>query len=129
MAGPGDDEVFHGRQGGDPEYPLGWLDGLPTSGRDQSCAICGNQAVAWVHRLDPDDARFRLWGKGHTLPTFWTLCRSCEDRHDAADHAGLAEVMRASPSWSDPDGDDDERIQGALGAFVRADRGRRALTD
>jgi hypothetical protein len=25
-----------------------WVDGAPTTGRDQSCAFCGTQDVAWV---------------------------------------------------------------------------------
>jgi hypothetical protein len=133
MTGDGDrdDTVTHegvlvGR--GDPEDPPGWVDGLPTSGRDQSCAICQSPTVAWVHRLDPDDARFRLWGKGHTLPSFWTLCSSCENLHSVGDHTTLAATMRTSPGRHDPAAEDDEHIQAPLGAFLRADRGRAALT-
>lgn len=109
--------------------PPGWQDGLPTSGREQTCAICMHHTVAWVHRLDPDDATFRMFGKGYTLPTFWTLCQSCEDIHAAGDHQGLADKMATSPNWIDPDEDGDEHIQAPLQAFIRADRERRPLSD
>jgi hypothetical protein len=132
MAGGGDrdDEVTHeGVERVDPADPPDWVDGLPAGGRDQSCAICQGPTVAWVHRLDPDDAKFRLWDKGHTLPSFWTLCASCEDVHAAGDHVALAATMRTAPGWLEPDADDDEHIQAPLSAFIRADRSRRALTD
>jgi|ERR1700710_904553 len=119
----------HQSTGGRTEDPPGWVDGLPTSGRDQSCAICGDRKVAWVHRLDADDVRFRMHGKGYTLPTFWTLCQPCEDIYSAGDHTAIAQTMRTAPDWIAPDAADDEHIQAPLGAFIRADRGRRALTD
>ncbi len=54
-------------------------DGLPSTGRQQSCAVCGAHPF-WVHPIDPRKACFDVGGKEHTLPTFWVLCAGCE-RH------------------------------------------------
>lgn len=72
----------------DPEH--GWL---PTTPRDQSCAICSNRDVIWLHPLAADSIRFRVYGKTHTLPTFWTLCDSCENLYVAGKDEMLVQRM------------------------------------
>ena len=107
----------------------GWVDGVPTSGTGQSCAFCGSAPVAWVHPLDPDLVRFRLFGDGYTLPTFWTLCEPCEAIYGSGDDEAAVTVMRSSGGWDgDADTEGAEYAGTALAAFRRADKGGRPLT-
>jgi hypothetical protein len=119
---------FYGDDDPPPDLP-GWVDGLPTSGRDQHCAFCGSSDVKWIHPLAADRVRYREYGKGHTLPTFWTLCDRCEDLYAAGDDQAAIEVMRTSPLWNwASDEDLDERVRQPLAVFRRADKGARRLT-
>ncbi len=106
--------------------PPGWLDGAPTSGIGQSCAFCGTRDVAWIHRLSPELVGYRVYGKGHTLPTFWTLCDGCEQLYESGDDEAAVQVMRSS--WL-PVADEDvtECIRQPLAVFRRADLGSRRL--
>jgi hypothetical protein len=108
--------------------PAGWLDGAPTSGVDQSCALCGSGAVTWVHPLAGNLVEFRVFGKGHTLPSFWTLCDRCERLYAAGDDESAVEVMKASDGWPwSTEEDVDELIRRPLAVFRRADKGARRL--
>jgi hypothetical protein len=111
-----------------PDDPTGWINGVPTSGHDQSCAICGALDVVWVHPLDPERVRYREYGKGHRLPTFWCLCDPCEQLHRAGYDQNLVELMKAAPGWYwESPADIDECLRQPLAAFRRADRGARPL--
>jgi hypothetical protein len=79
---------------GPPEHPPGWVDGVPTSGRGQSCVFCGGPRVAWVHPLNSGLVQYQAYGKGHTLPTFWTLCERCESVYRAGDDEVAVELMK-----------------------------------
>lgn len=106
------------------------MDDLPTSARDQTCAFCGGEPVAWVHPLDPDRVTFRVYGKGHTLPTFWTLCDRCEQLYQSGDVEATVELSKAaqSDSWAS-ERDVDEIVRQPLAVFARADKGARRLSD
>jgi hypothetical protein len=86
------------------EEPPDWLESLPTGAAGQSCAFCDNDAVRWVHALDPKLVQYRVYGKGHTLPTFWTLCDRCEQLYRAGDADAVVTVMMTSgrPGLGDP---------------------------
>ncbi|KQZ68801.1 MULTISPECIES: SRPBCC domain-containing protein [unclassified Nocardioides] len=92
---------------------------LPESAVGQSCAICQGQDVAWLHPLAADKVGFRAFGQGYTLPTFWTLCRQCEDLYDDRDDEALLALMQQ------PDDADDELSRSSLAAFRAADLGAR----
>jgi hypothetical protein len=110
--------------------PPGWVDGAPTSPLDQSCALCGSVQVVWVHPLDIALVTYREYGKGHTLPTFWTLCQRCEDLYQRPADLEIVEIMKASGGWFwESDEDVAECIQQPLAVFRRADRGGRPLGD
>ena len=107
------------------EDSRGWL---PSTSQDQSCAFCGAVNVLWVHPLALDRVRYRRYGKGHTLPGFWTVCDGCERLVAAgADHE-LLTVMKGSDGWLwTTDEDVQEDLGQALGVFRRADLGARPL--
>jgi hypothetical protein len=44
-----------------------------------NCAFCGRSQPRFAHRLDPRRVQFRVYDKGRTLPTFWTVCDRCEE--------------------------------------------------
>ena len=103
--------------------------GLPTSGVGQSCALCAAAEVRWVHGLDPTRVRYRVYGKGHTLPSFWMLCARCERLYAAADYPALITVMLGAPSWESFATEQiDECVRQPLAVFARADLGAVALT-
>jgi hypothetical protein len=110
---------------GPPEYPRGWVDGAPTSGRVQSCAFCGASPVAWVHPLDSGLVQYRAYGKGHTLPTFWTLCVRCEGIYETGDDEAAVELMRVymEGSW-ETDEDVDETVRKPIAVFSAGRSGR-----
>jgi hypothetical protein len=108
--------------------PYDWLDGLPTRAVGQTCAFCSSGAVRWVHALDPNLVRYRVYGKGHTLPTFWTLCDRCEQLYIAGDSASAVAVMMSTDEWAcriTGDDDIDECVRQPLDVFARADLGAR----
>jgi hypothetical protein len=110
--------------------PPGWVDGAPTSGIDQSCALCGSQVVSLVHPLAAERVRYRVYGKGHTLPTVWTVCDRCEALYAAGDDDALVELMKASDGWYwSTEADVDEIIRQPLAVFRNADKGARRLLD
>ena len=69
---------------------------LPSTGDDQSCALCGAVPVHWAHALDTAQVEYREYGKGHTLPTFWTTCDDCEQLYLDGDDDVLIERMKGS---------------------------------
>lgn len=105
-----------------------WLTSLPTSGVGQSCALCDAAEVRWVHALEPTRVRYRVYGKGHTLPSFWMLCARCERLYTAGDHEALLTLMLSAPSWESFTVQQiDECVRQPLAVFVRADLGAVAL--
>jgi hypothetical protein len=104
----------------DPDaYLMPFVDGLPVTGRNQSCGICGDHA-SWVHRLDPDKVTYREYGKGHTLPSFWTLCDSCEQAYQADDLDAL--VARSQEPHEDLSAEDlAETVRKPIEVFAAAD--------
>jgi hypothetical protein len=65
----------------------------PTHNQDQSCAFCGASRPSYRHRLDPAHVKFRVHGKGYTLPTFWAACSRCEEFVAAGDDGTLLSLM------------------------------------
>ena len=99
-------------------------DWLPTSARDQNCAVCGDENVTWLHLPATELVEFRAYDSGYTLPTFWTLCDVYETLYAAGDDTKMLTRMQQ------PDGDEgewDELAQKSLVTFRRADPGARAL--
>jgi hypothetical protein len=82
-------------------------------------------------RLTPALVQYRVYGKGHTLPTFWTLCGACERLHQAGAEEALLSIMLAnSAQWAfrvQRPKDVDEQLRQPLTVFARADLGPRAL--
>jgi hypothetical protein len=101
---------------------LGWL---PTTTRDQSCSVCGEDSVSWLHPLDPGKVEYREYGKGRTLPSFWTLCARCEDLYAAGADDELVALMRHEAGT--PAGPSDEEYRRPLAVFRRADLGGRSF--
>jgi len=97
---------------------------LPTTNRDQSCAFCARTQPHFAHRLDPEHAKFRVYGKGRTLPGFWTVCDSCEALVSDGDDVELLRRM------IDKDDAADRLLeQASLTAFRAADLGAVPLPD
>lgn len=127
----GNDEV-RGYQlvpsGPTPE-PDGWVDGAPTSGKHEHCAMCGNEPVAWVHPFAEESRRFLRWGKGHTLPQHWILCEWCETVSAEGDDETLLSIMRNHQASTMDDSEDAvESLRQTLAAYRWADRGARRLS-
>jgi hypothetical protein len=96
--------------------------GLPLTNRDQSCAFCGANRPIFVHPLDLRHVQFRVYGKGWTLPTFWTVCTECEPLIQLPDDDELLRRMLHQ--------EDDEPLRRAsLVAFRAADLGPAPLRD
>lgn len=110
----------------DPQ--LGWL---PTTARDQSCSLCGDESVVWLHPLASDKVQYREYGKGHTLPTFWTLCERCESFYTAGADDKLVDLMQraAEGTTSQPRTYVDEVYRRPLAVFRRADLGPRRFRE
>jgi hypothetical protein len=105
-----------------------WEEELPTSSVDQTCAFCGSTDVPWLHPLDMELVTFRKFGKGHTLPHFWTLCDRCEQLYRAGDEEAILRVAVEEGGW--PGGtpiDFDEEVRQPFDVFRRADAGARPL--
>jgi hypothetical protein len=110
--------------------PPDWVDGAPTSGRGQSCVFCGGSTVAWVHPLNSGLVQYQAHGKGHTLPTFWTLCESCEGVYRVGDDEVAVDLMKAHmEGFCETDEDVEETIRKPIAVFRRADRGGRRVVD
>jgi hypothetical protein len=127
----GDAAEHQGSHGPLPQSePPGWVDGAPASGRDQSCALCAGQVVTWVHPLAVHLVQYRAFGKGHTLPGFWTLCERREQLYASGDDEAVVEVMKASDGWFwQTEEEVDELVRQPLAVFRRADTGARRLVD
>jgi len=96
--------------------------GLPLTNRNQSCAFCGASRPVFVHPLDARQVRFRVYDKGWTLPTFWTVCTDCELLIQGPDDEELLRRMAHE--------EDDERLRRAsFAAFRAADLGPTPLRD
>lgn len=96
-------------------------DGLPLTNEDQACAFCGDEAPSWVHPLDPRKTEFRTAKGMSMLPTFWTVCRSCEELLASGTYDQLARVIvRAS-------GDALPAAEQVVQVFRDADLGPRAI--
>jgi hypothetical protein len=106
-----------------------WRDGLPTKSTNQSCAFCAAEQPQWIHPLDPRLVQYRVYGKGHTLPTFWTVCTRCENLYQRGLDDDLIEVMTSGPlEWSWVQSTDiAECVAQPLSVFRRADLGARKL--
>ena len=101
---------------------------LPTDSTGQSCAFCWSTEVPWVHPLDQALVRYRQFGRGHTLPHFWTLCDPCEQLYRSGDDDAIVAVLFGSDRWLEfPPPDVDEEVRKPLAVFRRADRGARPL--
>lgn len=104
---------------------------IPANNVDQACAICGTQPVSWVHPLLPDRVQFRLYGKGHTLPTYWAFCDRCEALNDRLADDELLELMMRNHAWvpeapqQPPGANVEPRL--VLGVFRFASLAKRAL--
>lgn len=101
-------------------------DWLPTTPRDQNCAICRDTSVTWLHPLAGNLVGFRAYNSGYTLPTFWTLCDSCESLYQAGEDDEMLKRMQQ------PDGEGgtwNELAQKSLATFRRADLGARLFDD
>lgn len=109
---------------GAPRYPDDWVDGAPTNSTDQSCAICGSVNVVWVHPLDIARTSYRVYGKGHSLPSFWALCEACEQMYRAGNDDAVVAVMEKYWIFQDAD----EQLRQALTVFRRADKGARRFS-
>jgi ribosomal protein S14 len=96
--------------------------GLPTTNRDQSCAFCGRSRPLFVHRFHLSSIRFRAYGRGRTLPTFWTVCERCEELVINGNDEELLLLMRHQ--------EEDALLRTAtLTAFRSADLGASRLRD
>ena len=105
-------------------------DDLPTNSVDQLCAFCNSTDVPWLHPLDRDLVTFTMFGKGHTLPHFWTLCDRCEQLYRAGDDEAILRLAVEEGGW--PGGtliDFDEEVRQPFEVFRRADLGARPLSD
>jgi hypothetical protein len=101
---------------------------LPTGSAGQSCAFCWSTEVPWIHPLDTELVSYRQFGKGHTLPHFWTLCDPCELLYRSGDDGAIVDVILGSERWrGTPPLDVDEEVRQPLAVFRRADRGARPL--
>ena len=107
----------------DDEYPL--------------CSFCGRERPVWLHDLDPDKTRFRKYGKGNTLSTWWALCQVCEDAYQSGDEdRAVGRMMVLDSEWNidwhmaERTGttfDLVESVRKPLRVFRAADRGRRRI--
>jgi hypothetical protein len=96
--------------------------GLPLTNRDQSCAFCGANSPSFVHPLDARHVQFRVYDKGWTLPTFWTVCTDCEPLIQRRDDEELLHRMMHE--------ENDKRLRRAsLATFLDADLGPAPLRD
>jgi hypothetical protein len=96
--------------------------GVPTTNRDQSCAFCGASRPQFVHRFHLSSIRFRVYGKGWTLPTFWAVCQRCQELVDKGTDEELLQLMRHQ--------EEDALLRTAtLTAFRSADLGASRLRD
>ncbi len=92
------------------------------------CSICESAAAAWVHVLDTEAARFRVYGKGHIWGSPIEICEQCGALLGAGDVEGLVAVAQREEGIV-TERDVDERIRNGMVALVRADRGAVPLAE
>jgi hypothetical protein len=118
-----DDGLIHGEHYYADPPPDGAPPWAPRTNHDQACAFCGAARPAFAHRLDPAHVRYRMYGQGYTLPTFWATCSRCEDAVAGDDYAAVIALM--TDRW----GADEVGSHASLQAFRRADLGPEALPE
>jgi hypothetical protein len=80
-----------------------------------------------VHHLDPQKARFAVYGKGHVWGSPVGVCAECDGLLRAGELEGL---VAASPLTRDrSDRDVDEQVRNGLIALLRADLGAVAIAE
>ncbi len=84
-----------------------------------------------MHPLDPHLVGYRVYGKGHTLPSFWAVCDACEQRYQAGDDEALVQAMLAADvnGLCESAQDIDELVRKPVNVFRRADLGARRLSN
>jgi hypothetical protein len=82
-----------------------------------------------VHPLAKDRLQFRVYGNGHTLPSFWMLCERCEQVYASGDDDAALELMLTSDAWNLSAEHVDEAIRQPLTVFRNADEGARRLAN
>jgi hypothetical protein len=86
-----------------------------------SCAVCHAETAAWVHHLDPELSRFRVFTKGHVWGSPALVGEQCEVLLRRGDLEAL--VARHPRRWElTPEGVD-ESIRNGLVALLRGDLG------
>ena len=86
-----------------------------------ACGVCQTREAVWVHTLDPQLARFRVFSKEHMWGSPISVCNKCEQLLQAADVEAL---VVADPTSGTLAGDDlDELVRNGLQALVAADLG------
>jgi hypothetical protein len=101
--------------------------GLPDAVAGQSCAFCGAAQVVWVHPLATDRVQFRKFGKDDTMPSFWTLCQSCEQLYQDGQDDRLIALMKSAGGWIWQGADVEDVLRKPVDIFREADLGRRAI--
>ena len=105
-----------------------WRGGLPTRSLHQNCAFCGADKPRWIHPLDAGKVQYRVFGKGHTLPTFWCVCSRCERLYERGLDEELIRVMRAELEWGQfSEAHVSECVEQPLAVFRGADLGAQVL--
>lgn len=104
----------------------GRADDAPTRGPGV-CSFCGEPSAVWLHPLDPERTGFLVYGKGHTLPTFWMLCDRCETVYRSGNDDDAVAIMRASRHPDVDDRDVAELLRKPVAALRSSDRGARRL--
>jgi hypothetical protein len=102
-------------------------DGSPDAATDQSCAFCGGADVVWVHPLATDRVQFRRFGKDDTMPSFWTLCESCEQLYQNGQDDQLIALMKVAGGWIWQGTDVEDVLRKPVDVFREADLGRRPI--
>lgn len=101
------------------------------------CSFCGRERPVWLHTMDPAETRFRMYGRGHTLGSWWALCQVCEDAYQSGDEdRAVGRMMVLDSQWNidwhmaERTGttfDLEESVRKPLRVFRAADRGRRRI--
>ena len=102
-------------------------DELPAPPAVQNCAFCGGADVVWVHPLATDRVQFRKFGKDDTLPSFWTLCESCEQLYTDGEDDQLIALLKKAGGWIWQGTDVEDVLRKPVDVFREADLGRRPI--
>ena len=97
-------------------------DGLPLTNEDQSCGFCDDEGPTWVHPLDEAKVRIRVGEENFTLPTFWTICRRCEELLTEGRDSDLARIFHHHEA------DSLNEASRVVEVFRAADLGARPIT-